>query len=91
MKQSERLYADAESKKSVIEAHQREIDLRAGQIDKLNLEMDSFSELMRKEQMNYDDLIKQAQQEQAKEEDEENKRKQQLAFQAAQSMASDDT
>ncbi|MEO5690596.1 MAG: hypothetical protein ABIQ64_00215 [Candidatus Saccharimonadales bacterium] len=89
MKQSERLYADAESKQSIIDGYQKEIDLRAGQIDKLNQEIDSFSDLMRKEQINHDEMVKQANQELAKEEDEKKKQQQQLALNAAQSMASD--
>lgn len=86
MKQSEKYQLQAEEKGHLATKQQAEIDLRAGQIDKLNQESAQFQQLRDKYEQEQQDLIQRAQQEAQKEESEAEQQRRQALMLAAMSV-----
>lgn len=87
MTDSERYQLEAEERGRLARKQQDEIDLRAGQIDKLHQEIDFFEQEMLKYEREQQDWFNRASQAASQEHDDEKRKQRQRAIDAARALA----
>lgn len=86
MKQSEKYLLKAEERGHLADKQRAEMDLRAGQIDKLEQERAQFQHFLERYENERNELIDRARQEAEKEEAEEERQRERAMMQAALAM-----